>query len=154
MNFSYESNSDSSCPNLAKLSSRVPRRAMTTSNEGSLRVPPVLGSKSQKNSEKMSFGGNPPLTFRGVSAPAAVEVCCLIKLRCTTLLQVGVDATHDALGVAHDDTVVGYVLVDEGVRTDDYVVADGHAGSNRCAVPNLNHPRAVYINRAVLRGGG
>lgn len=56
-------------------------------------------------------------------------------------------------GVAHDDTVDGYVLVDEGVRTDDYVVADGHAGSNRCAVPNLNHPRAVYINRAVHRGG-
>ena len=92
MNFSYESNSDSSCPSLAKLSSRVPRRAMTTSNEG-------------------------------------------------------------ALGVAHDDTVVGYVLVDEGVRTDEHVVADGHASSNRCAVPNLNHPRAVYINRAVLRGG-
>lgn len=92
MNFSYESNSDSSCPSLAKLSSLVPRRAMTASNEG------ALG------------------------------------------------------GVAHDDTVVGYVLVDEGVRTNDYVVADGHAGSNRCAVPNLNHPRAVYINRAVLRG--
>lgn len=54
--------------------------------------------------------------------------------------------------VAHDDTVDGYVLVDEAIRTDDYVVADGHAGSNRCAVPNLNHPRAVYINRAVLRG--
>lgn len=126
---------------------------MTASNEGSLRVPPVLGSKSQKNSEKMSFGGNPPAYLQGSSAPAAVEACCLIKLRRTTLLQVGVDATHDAPGVAHDDTVVGYVLVDEGVRTDDYVVADGHASSNRCAVPNLNHPRMVYINRAVLRGG-
>lgn len=67
-------------------------------------------------------------------------------------MQVRVDATHDALGVAHDDTVVGYVFVDEGVRTDDNVVADGHADSNRCAVPNLNHPWPVYISRAVLRG--
>lgn len=152
MNFSYESNSGSSCPNLAKLSSRVPRRAMVASNEGSLRAPSVLGSKSQKNSEKLFFGGNPPFTLRGVPAPAVVEVCRLIKLRCTMLLQVGVDVAHDVLGVAHDDAVVGYVFVDEGVRADDYVVADGHADSNRCAVPNLNHPRAVYINRAVLRG--
>lgn len=67
-------------------------------------------------------------------------------------MQVRVDATHDALGVAHDDTVVGYVFVDEGVRTDDYVVADGHADSNRCAVPNLNHPWPVYISRAGLEG--
>ena len=113
-----------------------------------------MARKARRTRRKCLSAATPLLTFRGVSAPAAVEVCCLIKLRCTTLLQVGVDATHDALGVAHDDTVVEYVLVDEGVRTDDYVVANGHAGSNRCAVPNLNHPRAVYINRAVLRGGG
>ena len=149
MNFSYESNLGSSCPNLSKLSSRVPRKDMVASKEGSLRAPSVLGSKSQKNSEKILFGGNPPLTLGRVPAPAVVEVRCLIKLRCAPLLQVGVDVAHDALGVAYDDAVVGHVLADEGVRTDDNVIADDHAlkdgrvHADEDVVSNLHTPGAA-----------
>ena len=50
--------------NLEKLSSRVPRNSITDSNEESLKLPSVRGSKSQKNSEKISFGGTPHYSLK------------------------------------------------------------------------------------------